>query len=48
ADAIILATGTFLKGLVHIGDRAFDAGRAGEFSSIGLAKSLENLSNLEL
>ncbi|MBF0243099.1 MAG: tRNA uridine-5-carboxymethylaminomethyl(34) synthesis enzyme MnmG [Desulfamplus sp.] len=42
ADAIILATGTFLKGLVHIGDRAFDAGRAGEFSSIGLAKSLEN------
>ncbi len=42
ADAVILATGTFLKGLVHIGDKSFDAGRAGEFASIDLAKSLEN------
>ncbi len=42
SDAVILATGTFLKGLVHIGDKAIDAGRAGEFSSIALAKSLEN------
>ncbi|MBF0467742.1 MAG: tRNA uridine-5-carboxymethylaminomethyl(34) synthesis enzyme MnmG [Desulfamplus sp.] len=41
ADALILATGTFLKGVVHIGDRAFDAGRAGEFASIALAGSLE-------
>jgi len=41
AEAVILATGTFLKGLVHIGDRSFDAGRAGEFSSIALAESLE-------
>ncbi|MBF0205086.1 MAG: tRNA uridine-5-carboxymethylaminomethyl(34) synthesis enzyme MnmG [Desulfamplus sp.] len=42
ADAVIIATGTFLKGLVHIGDKSFDAGRAGEFSSIALAASLEN------
>ncbi|MGD9732507.1 MAG: tRNA uridine-5-carboxymethylaminomethyl(34) synthesis enzyme MnmG [Desulfamplus sp.] len=42
SDSVILATGTFLKGLVHIGDKAVDAGRAGEFSSIALAKSLEN------
>lgn len=42
SDSVILATGTFLKGLVHIGDKAIDAGRAGEFSSIALAKSLEN------
>ncbi|MBF0378438.1 MAG: tRNA uridine-5-carboxymethylaminomethyl(34) synthesis enzyme MnmG [Desulfamplus sp.] len=41
AGAVVLATGTFLKGLVHIGDKSFDAGRAGEFSSIALAKSLE-------
>ncbi|MBF0411491.1 MAG: tRNA uridine-5-carboxymethylaminomethyl(34) synthesis enzyme MnmG [Desulfamplus sp.] len=41
SDAVILATGTFLEGLVHIGDKAIDAGRAGEFSSIALARSLE-------
>ncbi|MBF0233846.1 MAG: tRNA uridine-5-carboxymethylaminomethyl(34) synthesis enzyme MnmG [Desulfamplus sp.] len=41
ADSVILATGTFLKGVVHIGDRSFDAGRAGEFASIALARSLE-------
>ncbi len=41
ADAVILATGTFLKGLVHIGDKAIDSGRAGEFASIALAHSLE-------
>lgn len=40
SDAVILATGTFLKGLVHIGNRSFDAGRAGEFSSVALAESL--------
>ena len=41
ADAVILATGTFLKGTVHIGDRAIEAGRAGEFAAIGLADALE-------
>ncbi len=43
ADAVILATGTFLKGMVHIGSNAFEAGRAGEFSSIGLAASLSKI-----
>jgi len=39
-DAVVLATGTFLKGVVHIGAKSFNAGRAGEFSSIGLAACL--------
>ena len=43
AAAVILATGTFLKGLVHIGFSAIPAGRAGEFASIGLADSLLEL-----
>jgi len=38
--AIVIATGTFLKGVVHIGSSKFQAGRAGEFSSIGLADDL--------
>ncbi len=42
-DVVILATGTFLKGKVHIGSSSFDAGRAGEFSSISLASSLEKI-----
>ncbi len=40
AETVILATGTFLKGLIHIGARSYDAGRAGEFAAIGLAASL--------
>lgn len=40
ARAIIVTTGTFLKGLVHIGLETFPAGRAGEFPSVGLSDSL--------
>ncbi|MFO7883214.1 MAG: tRNA uridine-5-carboxymethylaminomethyl(34) synthesis enzyme MnmG [Desulfobacteraceae bacterium] len=40
ARAVILATGTFLKGVVHIGSNTIDAGRAGELSSVSLAVSL--------
>jgi len=40
ARAIIIATGTFLKGIVHIGSSKIQAGRAGEFASIGLADDL--------
>ncbi len=40
APIVVLATGTFLSGLVHIGMRNFKAGRAGEFASYGLAQSL--------
>ncbi|MGA9178374.1 MAG: tRNA uridine-5-carboxymethylaminomethyl(34) synthesis enzyme MnmG [Desulfobacterales bacterium] len=43
ADAVVLATGTFLSGLVHIGFNSFKAGRAGEFASYGLASQLKDL-----
>ncbi|MCF8111582.1 MAG: tRNA uridine-5-carboxymethylaminomethyl(34) synthesis enzyme MnmG [Desulfobacteraceae bacterium] len=40
---IILATGTFLAGRIHIGDKSIMAGRAGEFSAEGLAADLKDL-----
>lgn len=40
---VILTTGTFLKGLVHIGDHNYSAGRAGDFAVHGLSESLVNL-----
>jgi len=40
---VILTTGTFLKGLVHIGDHNFSAGRAGDFAVQGLSECLANL-----
>lgn len=43
ARAIIVTTGTFLKGLIHIGLENFPAGRAGEFPSVGLSDSLKEL-----
>jgi tRNA uridine 5-carboxymethylaminomethyl modification enzyme len=43
ARAIIVTTGTFLKGLIHIGLENFSAGRAGEFPSVGLSDSLREL-----
>ncbi|PIW89042.1 MAG: tRNA uridine-5-carboxymethylaminomethyl(34) synthesis enzyme MnmG [Nitrospirae bacterium CG_4_8_14_3_um_filter_44_28] len=43
AKAVIVTTGTFLKGLMHIGFENFSAGRAGEFPSIGLSESLKEL-----
>jgi tRNA uridine 5-carboxymethylaminomethyl modification enzyme len=43
AKAVVLATGTFLSGLVHIGFTAVQAGRAGEFASYGLPANLKAL-----
>ena len=43
SQAVVLATGTFLSGLVHIGFNSFRAGRAGEFASYGLAADLKKL-----
>ena len=40
AGAVVLTTGTFLNGLIHIGDKKIAAGRMGEKPSIGLAKTL--------
>ena len=43
AETVILTTGTFLKGLVHIGLRNYNAGRAGDFAAMGLSDSLATL-----
>jgi len=41
--AVVLTTGTFLRGLIHIGDRTMPAGRMGEKPSVGLSSTLEKL-----
>jgi tRNA uridine 5-carboxymethylaminomethyl modification enzyme len=41
--AVIVATGTFLGGLIHIGDKKIHAGRYGEKSAYKLTESLRNL-----
>lgn len=43
AKAVILATGTFLNGLIHIGSRQYPAGRSGEAPAIKLTQSLRDL-----
>lgn len=43
ADAVVLATGTFLNGLIHTGRRTYTAGRAGEPASTELADRLKHL-----
>ncbi|MPZ58091.1 MAG: tRNA uridine-5-carboxymethylaminomethyl(34) synthesis enzyme MnmG [Rhizobiales bacterium] len=39
--AVVLTTGTFLRGLIHIGERQTPAGRVGEAPAIGLSTTLE-------
>ena len=43
AGAVVLTTGTFLRGLIHIGEKQIPAGRVGEAPSIGLSRTLEKL-----
>jgi len=43
AKAVILTTGTFLEGNIWIGSKSMSAGRAGEFASVGLSKTLNDL-----
>ena len=42
-DAIVLTSGTFLRGLIHIGDKKIPAGRSGEAPAMGLSVSLEEI-----
>jgi tRNA uridine 5-carboxymethylaminomethyl modification enzyme len=42
-NSVVLTTGTFLKGVIHIGEKQIPAGRKGEKPSIALADSLYNL-----
>jgi tRNA uridine 5-carboxymethylaminomethyl modification enzyme len=41
--ALVLTTGTFLRGLIHIGEQQTPAGRVGEASALGLSGTLERL-----
>lgn len=43
SDAIILANGTFLNGIIHIGEKQFQGGRLGERSSKNLTECLKEL-----
>jgi tRNA uridine 5-carboxymethylaminomethyl modification enzyme len=43
AGAVVLTTGTFLRGLIHIGEKQIPAGRVGEAPAMGLARTLDNL-----
>ena len=43
AAAVVLTTGTFLRGLIHIGEQKIPAGRVGEGPSVGLSITLERL-----
>jgi len=41
AGAVVLTTGTFLRGLIHIGETQIPAGRVGEAPALGLSRTLE-------
>ena len=43
AHAVVVTTGTFLNGLIHIGEKRFSSGRSGELPSIKLAENLREL-----
>jgi tRNA uridine 5-carboxymethylaminomethyl modification enzyme len=43
ADAVIITTGTFLNGMIHVGERTYPAGRSGEPPSVMLGEVLRRL-----
>ena len=43
AKSVVLTNGTFLNGLIHIGEKQFGGGRAGEKASTGITKDLTDL-----
>ncbi|MDO9712163.1 tRNA uridine-5-carboxymethylaminomethyl(34) synthesis enzyme MnmG [Paracraurococcus lichenis] len=43
AGAVVITTGTFLRGMIHIGEERIPAGRVGEAPSIGLSNTLRRL-----
>ena len=43
ANAVVICSGTFLNGLIHIGLNHYSGGRAGDPASIGLAENLKDL-----
>jgi len=43
AGAVVVTTGTFLRGLIHLGERNWPAGRVGEPPALGLSSSFERI-----
>jgi tRNA uridine 5-carboxymethylaminomethyl modification enzyme len=43
AKTVVLTNGTFLNGLIHIGEKQFGGGRSGERASVGITAQLESL-----
>lgn len=43
APCVVMTTGTFLRGLIHVGDRSRPGGRAGDAAALGLSPQLEEL-----
>jgi tRNA uridine 5-carboxymethylaminomethyl modification enzyme len=43
AKAVVITTGTFLRGIIHRGEEKIPAGRVGEAPAVGLARTLESL-----
>ncbi|TJY34788.1 tRNA uridine-5-carboxymethylaminomethyl(34) synthesis enzyme MnmG [Pontimicrobium aquaticum] len=43
AKSVVLTNGTFLNGLIHIGDKSFGGGRAGERAATGITEQLVDL-----
>lgn len=43
SDAVVLTNGTFLNGIIHIGEKQFGGGRAGEKSATGITEQLISL-----
>lgn len=41
--AVVITTGTYLRGLIHVGEAKIEAGRAGEPAAVGLSTSLRSL-----
>ena len=43
AGSVVITTGTFLRGLIHLGERNWPAGRVGEAPAMGLSNSFERI-----
>ena len=43
AGAVVITTGTFLRGLIHLGEQNWPAGRVGEAPALGLSASFERV-----
>ncbi len=44
AGAVVLTAGTFLRGIIHVGEKTYEAGRVGDKSAVELGKKLEKYS----